>query len=449
MQKPVLFRQSLVMLVSLTCFLQQSELMAHFLFIRVGEHAEAGRAAEVFFSERAAAGDPRFVEKVAGTKLLMQQKPGEFVSLSTQRGADRLRAVLPSTGAVSITGLCEYGVLKREVPFLIRYYPKAISGSISELNEFKPNPDSDLEIMATAGPQSITLVLLDRGKPVPDAVFTTVDDDLVNEELKADGDGKVTWAPSKPGSYCVYTKVVRKEAGERNGQTFSEIREFPTLYFAWPLERPTGDREAGELFSQAIAKRARWRDFPGFTATIAGHYDDRPFSGTVEIEKSGAVKLKIDQEVAATWVEEQLHSIVIHRMDSPSSAAPILRFADQDTENPLGRLLTFVGGQSASSYRVKDGQLKVVNRRQGTENMTITVLENAETPEGKFLPRLYNVQYWDASSGALLRTESFENRWKRIGAFDLPVLNSVLISSAAGLAVRRFELTNLSHSEAK
>lgn len=449
MQNPLVIRVWAYLFVLLACGVQQAELSAHFLFIRVGEHAEAGRAAEVFFSERAAAGDPRFIEKVAGTKLSLQQKPGEFVDLQTQRGADRLRAVVPSTGAVSVTGLCEYGVLEREVPFLIRYYPKAISGANSEINEFKPNPDCALEIIARVSPESVSLVLLDHGKPVPNTLFTTVDDDLTNEELNADLEGKATWTPPKPGSYCIYTKIVRKESGERNGKKFSEIREFPTLFFTWSLDRPAGDREAVQLFSQAIAKRATWRNFPGFSALIQGHYDDRPFSGTVEIEKSGSVKLKIDQEVAAPWVEEQLQSIVMHRLDSPRSAAPLLRFADQDAENPLGRLLTIVGGQAASSYRVKDGQLNVVNRHQGAENMTITVLENTETAEGKSLPRLYNVQYWDGASGALLRTESFENRWQRVGAFHLPTLNSVLISSSAGLKVRRFELTDLKLSDAK
>lgn len=42
---------------------------AHFLFIRITPPAEGGRAAEVYFSERATAGDPRFVENVAHTKL--------------------------------------------------------------------------------------------------------------------------------------------------------------------------------------------------------------------------------------------------------------------------------------------------------------------------------------------------------------------------------------------
>ena len=132
----------------------------------------------------------------------------------------------------------------------------------------------------------------------------------------------------------------------------------------------------------------------------------------------------------------------MHRIESSRRIPPVLRFADQDIHNPLGRLLTFVGGRFASSYRVKDDQLTVVNRNLDSENMTITVMENEKTPEGKYLPHLYNVQYWKAADGNLLRTETFENRWMRTGKFDLPTLNRLLTSSASGLTVRSFRLTN-------
>src|SRR5690349_9600536 len=79
--------------------LSQTQAFAHFLFIRIGDHAEAGRTAEVYFSERAEAGDPRFIDKIVQTQLWMQSKPGEFASLQVRKGADRLRAYLPSEGA--------------------------------------------------------------------------------------------------------------------------------------------------------------------------------------------------------------------------------------------------------------------------------------------------------------------------------------------------------------
>ena len=49
---------------------------AHFLFIRILPPAEGGRAAEVYFSELAEAGDPRFIAKIAHTELWLQTASG-------------------------------------------------------------------------------------------------------------------------------------------------------------------------------------------------------------------------------------------------------------------------------------------------------------------------------------------------------------------------------------
>jgi hypothetical protein len=67
--------------------LQASPAHAHFLFLRILPPAEGGRAAEVYFSELAEAGDPRFVHKIASTELWLQQKPGRFVALKVHKAA--------------------------------------------------------------------------------------------------------------------------------------------------------------------------------------------------------------------------------------------------------------------------------------------------------------------------------------------------------------------------
>jgi hypothetical protein len=136
----------------------------------------------------------------------------------------------------------------------------------------------------------------------------------------------------------------------------------------------------------------------------------------------------------------------MHRLADKSTGArpkPVLRFADDQDDHPLGRLLTFEGGQFASSYRVKDHQITVVNRHIGRRNMTITVLENERNREGKFLPRHYLVHYWDASTGALSRVETVQDRWTRLGAWDLPTEHTVTTSSETGLSVRTVRLTDL------
>src|SRR3954452_10353981 len=96
---------------------------AHFLFARVLPPAEGGRAVEVYFSELAEAGDPRFVEKIAHTELWLQQASGGFEPLKVRQAADRLRAWVRETGPVVVAGRCAYGVLARpnQPAFLLRH----------------------------------------------------------------------------------------------------------------------------------------------------------------------------------------------------------------------------------------------------------------------------------------------------------------------------------------
>jgi hypothetical protein len=56
-----MLRRHLTALVLTALFAPCSPARAHFLFIRINEPAEAGRTVEVFFSEKADAGDPRFI----------------------------------------------------------------------------------------------------------------------------------------------------------------------------------------------------------------------------------------------------------------------------------------------------------------------------------------------------------------------------------------------------
>lgn len=422
--------------------LSASDASAHFLFLRVGPHAEAGRAVEVYFSERAEAGDPRFVDKIAHTALWLQKVPGEFEELTVRKGTDRLRAGLDSDDTVSVTGSCIYGVLQRDVAFLLKHSPKGIAGDPAKLNGLRPRKEMSLEVVPHVEKEGIRLSVLHNGKPVPRAVFTTVDDDLVNEELTADERGELFWKPAHTGEWSIYTRVTIPKSGEHDGKRYTEIREFATLALRWPLGRHDADEQAVMLFEQAVASRASWKDFPGFTASVRGTADGRSFSGTIRIDAEGKATVDLGDSLAQGWVEGQLRSIVLHRLASQSQGErPVLRFADDDQQHPLGRLLTFDGGQFASSYRVKDGQITVVNRNLGEKNMSIIVLDSEKTPEGKYLPRSYSVQYWRASDGQTLRSETIQNRWVRVGDWDLPAAITVTESTTGILESRGMEIS--------
>ena len=132
----------LAAILVIATFLSTQSAQAHFLFARILPPAEGGRAAEVYFSEKADAGDPRFIDKVAATRLWLQTSPGEVRELPVTKGADRLRAHLPIEGSVEIFGRLDYGVLARpaQPPFLLRHCPKAVAGKADELNRLEWRP---------------------------------------------------------------------------------------------------------------------------------------------------------------------------------------------------------------------------------------------------------------------------------------------------------------------
>ncbi|MBI2826938.1 MAG: DUF3386 family protein [Planctomycetia bacterium] len=419
---------------------------AHFLFVRILPPAEGGRAAEVYFSEKADAGDPRYIDKVASTQLWAQTEPGTFRPLAVAKGADRLRAHLPIAGSLSVIGVLDYGVLARplQTPFLLRHYPKAVAGKPDEVNRLRPRSETRLEIVPRFEDERVLLTVLRDGRPLAGATIHTVDVNLVGDELKTDEHGQVAYTPPSTGVYSLYTPYVDKTPGEKDGKHYEEIREFATLAFTWPLVRTDADAEAVKLFEDALATRAQWKDFHGITARVEADVDGRTFSGPVTVAADGSVELDAEGEPVAEWVRDQLASIAMHRAaasgDASSGSHPVLRFADDDDDHPLGRLLEFDGGQFASSYRVKDNQIAVVNRNFHEQDMTITVLDNERNADGFYLPRSYTVQYWDAETGRLARVESIQDRWQRVGNFDLPKSHTVTTATDAGLSLRTFSL---------
>lgn len=430
-----------------------TEARAHFLFARIGPIAEGGRSVEVYFSEQAKAGDPRFIPKIAHTKLWVQTKPGEFRELTVQAGADRLRAVLPAAKSLGVVGECRYGVLARpnQTPFLLRHYPKAVAGSPEEINRLALRPEIPFEIAATIDQKQETpaaarlrLIAMRQGKPMPGAVFHAVDADLAEVKFTAGADGSASWTPPSAGYYCLYVADTLKESGELDGKRYDEVRDFATLSLAWPLDRSQADPEAMALFQKAITHRAQWRDFPGFSADLGGELDGRAFNGKATIAANGRVVVEVDDEAARPWLKDQLESLARHRLPTSTQGSDpgfTLRFADDSDEHPLGRLLLVEGGRMASSYRIKDDQIRVVNRNLGRQSMTLTVLSNEENRERFVLPRQYVVHYWDAESGRLIRAETIQNQWIRTGLWDLPQSHAVATASDGGMSIRTVTLS--------
>jgi hypothetical protein len=202
------------------------------------------------------------------------------------------------------------------------------------------------------------------------------------------------------------------------------------------------------LFEKAIAARAAWNDFKGFSARISAYLDGRQHEAAVTVQANGDVSFAneplLEDEAARDWISEQLHSMVIHRVPSSGiRSKPVLTFADAEASHPLGRLLTFHGGRFASTYRIQGDEITVVNRGLGKENMSLQMLQSDRNAEGKVLPRAYQVQYRDAANGSITRVETARNQWQRVGTIDLPASISQTVSSGGGVSVRSMTLKGI------
>jgi len=188
-------------------------------------------------------------------------------------------------------------------------------------------------------------------------------------------------------------------------------------------KKPEPDPAATKLFAEARAARAQWEDFPGFRAKLEINVNGKVTKATVEVGAKGKVTVEAPgadaKSPALAWAKEQLGSVVGHRLGGAGPEAPCA-FLDDDKDNPLGRAVRVVGDDDFhSSYRIRDNQLIVVNRKMKDSRFSIVVLDHQLNEEKKYLPVSYVVTTWDAKE-ALKSTQAFHQSWQRVGKYDLP-----------------------------
>jgi hypothetical protein len=202
---------------------------------------------------------------------------------------------------------------------------------------------------------------------------------------------------------------------------------------------------AGEMLRQAREARATWDgSFPGFEAEILVRLDESaPVSGKLRVAADGSLELDLPEGEAKDWAQQQLRSEVMHRIDRPSPFSDDAEYAsEEDADHPLGRLIRLSGDRFESSYRIKGNEMLEVNRTMGDSRFSNKVLLTEENEEGKSLPKVFTLTYWDTKTGALQRVETFSVTWSRQGRYDLPATRVQVVSTNDSAAVHALELSN-------
>jgi uncharacterized GH25 family protein len=435
---------------------------AHFVWLLPAEPGAKEPGVRLVFSDGLEPDKPELLKKVAHTKLFARGADGKEVAVKAAEGKDALQVALPDGKLYEVAGVCRYGVTQRgsTEPFLLNYYPKAFAGQGQQRGPvafLQPWPKLPLEIVPVLDAAGPAVRVFWQGEPLAGAevalLVPGVDKPV---EGKTDAGGTfMLKEQQKAGLYGVRARHTEKKAGELDGKKYTEVRHYATLVLRVPApaaargagaaatqEKPAADPAATKLLADARAARATWENFPGFSADVAVNLDGKVTRGQVEVSAKGEVALKLEKGAAAEWARPTLRSIVGHRLDNSADLDTPCAFADDNAQHPLGRAVRVLNDEFHSSYRIRDRQVIVVNRSLRDTRFTITVLENRQSAEKKFLPVSYVVNTWAAEGGALRSAAAHHQTWQRVGRFDLPQTATVVTASAGKLEARSLTLSN-------
>jgi hypothetical protein len=279
-------------------------------------------------------------------------------------------------------------------------------------------------------------------------------------EGKTGSDGTFSLAaPDAPrsGVIAIRASHVEEKAGELDGKKYKSVKHYATFTvnlhsnlheIADPAvaakdSPPQEDLAATKLLADARAARANWENFPGFSADLEVNIDGKVSTGTARVDAKGKVELQLADADAAAWAKRSLSSIVGHRLPGGDEEKTPCAFADNVTDHPLGRAIKVLNDEFHSSYRIRDKQVIEVNRLMKDSRFTITVLENRQNAEKRYLPATYVVNYWDLKTHALQRAEAHYQSWQRIGRFDLPLGAMVVTSLPSKQETKSLKLSNI------
>lgn len=211
------------------------------------------------------------------------------------------------------------------------------------------------------------------------------------------------------------------------------------------LEATTA-RQLDEMLAEAHASAYRFpAAFGGFAATVAMTGPGWRAAGSLTARSPSEVEVALDaaEDDERAWAARELTSLVAHRWHQPYDAGDgrYPKETDVGDGHPLGRLVRLVGDPHASSYRVLDGQVSMVERHMGPMRFCIVIHQRMPAPDRTAVPTSFTVAYWNATTGALTRTDAYCDAYTEVDGVLLPAGRRVVTASDDGLVARQLRLS--------
>jgi hypothetical protein len=398
---------------------------AHFIWLDIAPDSSGDPQARLYFSEEPVPGEPHLVAKAAHTKVWMRGVSGDTidVKLTIAPGdePDALLGECPSAAPCSLEGNCDYGVYERGPGVLLHYYARRLAGDWWKHPALARAERLKLDIVPRVEGGKLAVDVLFEGKPAAGAEIVAIDPAGEHHELKADAQGHAQLA-AMPGRHAVRAAHIQADrSGERDGKKYAQTWHYATLVLDLPAaETSVSNISAADALERAREGRAIWKDFPGFASDVTIRFGGEQVSGKLEIDADGVVSLEAPKSPLSDWAEEQLNSLVQHRMPDGEVSTGHVTWADDEVDHPLGRKVSLGESEMSSAYRLKDDVIMEVNRSMGKLRFTISVLEIERNAEGKYLPRSFAMNFFDSAGGELKNSLAYRNDWQRVGTFYLP-----------------------------
>lgn len=444
-----IFLTSVLVLGAIVPLLASRPAQAHFVWAFV---PEGSAEVQVSFAETPEPGTANLVDRLSATKAWLKV-PGQPVAelklsetIDSDSDTGTLDASLPQSGPYAVDVFCRYGVFgKTGKPILLDYYAKHLGGDWAAAKELAtPSERLALDVIPRLEEGGLTLEVLWKEAPAAGIELTVWHPSGDEQKLTTDDAGKARIKRAAAGNYHLLGKHVDAPTkGEIDGKPYDGAWSFCTLTFTVAEDTTAAvnttktelaattetaakpeakdDAAAAELLSRAREGRALWEDFPGFSANIAVHIDSTLEEGTIEVADDGKSTFVGIEKNDGPLLRQQLGSLLSHRLPD-ASIGDGASFEQEEGLHVLGPRLRLAEESMGSIYRIHDNVVTEVNREMGNQRFTISVLDVERNAEGKYLPKVFTVSFWDAKSGKLNSTMTYYHEWERVGKFDLPTL---------------------------
>jgi len=445
-------RRVVLFVVVALCCLTGARARGHAIWLDLKSTA-AEPQARIFFGEEPAPGAPHLLAKVAHTRLDARDGQGATHALKLKAPAEGVLAADCSVrGPFVLEAFCDYGYYPRG-GFLLQYYAKHLSADWAACaQQLARSEQLALDLVPRITGDQLSVQLLFRGKPAADSEIVIIDPAGEHHQIRGDGEGRVSLTAKEAGRYAIQgTYIEPTPDGQRDGKKFAKTWHTCTLTLDHAVvdASPSAKAESRASDPDAVAalKRARdgrsiWRAFPGFSAELTISGGGQTIGAKATIDANGVVTLDMPESKLSDWVEEQLNSLVQHRMPDGEVTTGRIAWAEPDDTHPLGRKIDLGDPTLQSAYRLKDDVIMEVNRLMGAQRFTISVLEIERNAENKYLPRSFTMNFFDAKSGELKLSLGYLNRWQPLGHLDVPQVIVEVSAQQGAATTRRIEFAN-------